>query len=53
MHENAGHPFRAGVGWLKVDDLMRYGDPVAVSMMRAIKAAFDPNGILNPGAVLA
>ena len=42
-----------GVGRLKVDDLMRYGDPVAVSMMRAIKAAFDPNGILNPGAVLA
>jgi FAD/FMN-containing dehydrogenase len=41
-----------GVGRLKVDDLERYGDPVALAMMRAIKAALDPAGILNPGAVL-
>lgn len=41
-----------GVGRLKVTDLERYGDPVAVAMMRAIKAALDPHGILNPGAVL-
>jgi len=42
-----------GVGRLKVEDLVRYADPVSLSMMRAVKAAFDPNGILNPGAVLA
>lgn len=41
-----------GIGRLKVDDLERYGDPVKIEMMRAIKAAFDPNGIMNPGAVL-
>jgi FAD/FMN-containing dehydrogenase len=41
-----------GVGRLKVDDLERYADPVALGMMRAVKAALDPAGILNPGAVL-
>lgn len=42
-----------GVGRLKTGDLNRYGDPAAVDMMRAIKAALDPAGIMNPGAVLA
>ncbi|PTW99558.1 FAD-binding oxidoreductase [Pararhodobacter aggregans] len=41
-----------GVGRLKTGDLERYVDPVAVSAMRSIKAALDPAGILNPGAVL-
>ncbi|GKY89522.1 FAD-binding oxidoreductase [Sinisalibacter aestuarii] len=41
-----------GVGRLKVDDLERYGDPARLAAMRAIKAALDPNGIMNPGAVL-
>lgn len=41
-----------GVGRLKVGDLERYGDAAKLSMMRAIKAALDPKGILNPGAVL-
>jgi FAD/FMN-containing dehydrogenase len=41
-----------GVGRLKVGDLARYGDPGKLTAMRAIKAALDPNGILNPGAVL-
>ncbi len=41
-----------GVGRLKVDDLERYGDPGKLAAMRAIKAALDPKGILNPGAVL-
>ncbi len=42
-----------GVGRLKTDDLLRYGDPARIAAMRAIKTAFDPNGIMNPGAVLA
>ena len=42
-----------GVGRLKIGDLVRYGDPAKVAAMRAIKAALDPLGILNPGAVLA
>ncbi|MEM6578224.1 MAG: FAD-binding oxidoreductase [Pseudomonadota bacterium] len=41
-----------GVGRLKVDDLERYGDPGKLAAMRAIKAALDPAGIMNPGAVL-
>ena len=42
-----------GVGRIKRDDLVRYGDPGALAAMRAIKTALDPVGILNPGAVLA
>ena len=41
-----------GIGRLKVGDLERYGDPAKLAAMRAIKAALDPAGILNPGAVL-
>ncbi|MEN8837631.1 MAG: FAD-binding oxidoreductase [Celeribacter marinus] len=41
-----------GVGRLKVDDLERYQDPIKLAAMRAIKDALDPNGIMNPGAVL-
>ena len=41
-----------GIGRLKVEDLERYGDPAKLAAMRAIKAALDPRGIMNPGAVL-
>lgn len=41
-----------GIGRLKVADLERYADPAKLAAMRAIKTALDPNGILNPGAVL-
>jgi len=41
-----------GIGRLKVDDLETYGDPAKLSAMRAIKRALDPQGIMNPGAVL-
>lgn len=41
-----------GIGRAKVTDLERYGDPARLAALRAIKAALDPAGILNPGAVL-
>lgn len=41
-----------GIGRLKVDDLERYGDPTKIAAMQAIKAALDPCGIMNPGAVV-
>ena len=41
-----------GVGRLKVDDLEKYSDPQKLVMMRGIKQALDPKGIMNPGAVL-
>lgn len=41
-----------GIGRLKLGDLERYGDPVKLATMRAIKSALDPAGIMNPGAVV-
>lgn len=41
-----------GIGRLKVDDLERYCDPAKLNAMRSIKAALDPSGIMNPGAVI-
>ncbi|WP_264212752.1 FAD-binding oxidoreductase [Leisingera thetidis] len=41
-----------GVGRMKTGDLERYGGPAKLAAMRAIKQALDPNGIMNPGAVL-
>lgn len=53
VHEMGGSvSAEHGIGRLKVEDLERYGDPVKLATMRAIKAALDPLGIMNPGAVL-
>ncbi len=41
-----------GVGLLKRAELERYGDPVGLDLMRRLKAALDPHGILNPGKVV-
>jgi FAD/FMN-containing dehydrogenase len=41
-----------GIGRLKREELVRYKHPVALEVMRAIKQALDPNGIMNPGKVL-
>ena len=41
-----------GIGSLKAHELPRYKSPVALGLMRTIKAALDPQGIMNPGRVL-
>jgi len=40
-----------GIGRLKTGDLNRYSDPTKIKAMRSIKAAIDPRGIMNPGAI--
>ncbi|KPF64540.1 FAD-binding oxidoreductase [Porphyrobacter sp. AAP60] len=41
-----------GIGQMKVDDLARLHDPAALAVMRRIKAALDPDNLLNPGKLL-
>ncbi|MEQ8230426.1 MAG: FAD-binding oxidoreductase [Gammaproteobacteria bacterium] len=41
-----------GIGQLKRDLLARYTDPVALDLMRALKRALDPEGLMNPGKLL-
>ena len=41
-----------GIGSLKRDDLVRYKPALEVDLMRRLKAALDPNNIMNPGKVL-
>lgn len=41
-----------GIGVAKLASMRRRKNPVALDAMRAIKAALDPKGILNPGKVL-
>ena len=38
-----------GIGALKRDELAARKSPVALKLMRGIKAALDPQGLLNPG----
>jgi FAD/FMN-containing dehydrogenase len=41
-----------GIGKLKREELLATAPPVGIDLMRRIKAAFDPAGIMNPGKVL-
>jgi FAD/FMN-containing dehydrogenase len=41
-----------GIGSLKRDALPHYKSAVALQMMRSVKAALDPQGLLNPGRVV-
>lgn len=42
-----------GIGQMKLAELERLSSPTRMAMLRAIKTAFDPNGILNPGKLVA
>ena len=52
--QEVGGSFSAehGVGKSKLDTMRRRKDPVALDVMRAIKTAMDPKGIMNPGKVI-
>ena len=41
-----------GLGQYKRDEILRYKSPLEMDLMRRIKAALDPQGIMNPGKVL-
>ena len=41
-----------GIGQLKREELLRYKSPLEMEMMRCVKRALDPQGLMNPGKVL-
>jgi FAD/FMN-containing dehydrogenase len=41
-----------GIGQLRRDELQHFKSPVELALMRKIKAALDPAGIMNPGKML-
>ncbi|VVT12887.1 FAD-binding oxidoreductase [Erythrobacter sp. EC-HK427] len=41
-----------GIGQMKRAELARVGDPVHLAMLRAVKRALDPQGLLNPGKLV-
>ena len=41
-----------GIGSLKAGELARLADDVDLPLMRSIKQALDPEGIMNPGKLL-
>ena len=42
-----------GIGSLKREKLEKHKSPVALGLMRSIKAALDPHNMFNPGRMLA
>lgn len=41
-----------GIGQMKRDELARLGPPARLAMLRALKTAMDPQGLLNPGKLI-
>ena len=41
-----------GIGQDKLKTLQETRDPVAMNVMRAVKQALDPGGLLNPGKLV-
>ena len=42
-----------GIGRLKRQDFEQFGDPAKRELLKVLKKAVDPNGIMNPGALVA
>ena len=41
-----------GIGQLKREEITRHKDPLELELMRALKNALDPRGLMNPGKVI-
>ncbi|HEY6722000.1 MAG TPA: FAD-linked oxidase C-terminal domain-containing protein, partial [Burkholderiales bacterium] len=41
-----------GLGQLKREEIRRYKSPIELELMRTVKRALDPHGIMNPGKVI-
>lgn len=41
-----------GIGQLKLHELARTSDPVHLALLRSVKQALDPQGLLNPGKLV-
>lgn len=41
-----------GIGQMKLAELARLGDPVQLAVLRSVKQALDPQGLLNPGKLV-
>jgi len=41
-----------GIGLVRRDELAHYAQPLEIETMRRVKAALDPDGIMNPGKVI-
>lgn len=53
MHWGGTLSAEHGIGVLRRDEMARRKPDVALHMMRAIKLALDPSGLMNPGRVLS
>ncbi|MCI5074134.1 FAD-binding oxidoreductase [Oricola sp.] len=42
-----------GIGMLKIAEMARYKQPLEIDLMRRIKDALDPEGLMNPGKLFA
>ncbi|MEQ9448382.1 MAG: FAD-linked oxidase C-terminal domain-containing protein [Rhodospirillaceae bacterium] len=41
-----------GIGQMKRDELVATAPPVATDLMRRVRSALDPAGIMNPGKLV-
>jgi FAD/FMN-containing dehydrogenase len=41
-----------GLGQLKREEILRHKDPLELELMRTLKRALDPDGLMNPGKLL-